>query len=986
MEHLNKEQVEAATHIGGPLMIVAGAGTGKTTMISHRIAWLVEQGHAKPENILALTFTEKAAGEMEERVDMLLPYGYIDLQISTFHSFCETLLRDYGAEIGLTRDFKMLTELDSWLLTRREFERFQLEYYRPLGNPTKYLKGLLTHFSRCKDEAISADDYLSFTEEQVTDLDTTTSNEETTTEVARIKELANAYHTYQQILLENDALDFGDLITYTLKLLRERPNVLKEIRQRFTFVLVDEFQDTNLAQFEIVKLIAAPRNEITVVGDDDQSIYRFRGASISNILSFKKSYPETKTIVLTENYRSVQKILDQAYNFIQLNNPNRLEASDNALSKKLTANRKGKGDFHHLHFFSIENEAEGVAQKIIELKKKNSELNWNDFAILTRSNDAASPFITALQRYNLPYQFLALSGLYSKSAVLDLLSYLRIINDPFDSPSMYRILTLDMHHIPPIVINKLNHLARRRGISLNQACRQISTISEIDIDHVNRVTSIMTQIDQLAIDATKQPISRLFLNLAKKISYIEFINTFEERDKQENFSFLQQFYERLRSFESHHEQPVLRNFMEEFKEERSAGEEGALTTDLEAGPDMIRVMTIHSSKGLEFCHVFIISLVNQRFPTRARREAIPLPENLSKEPNHSGNAHLEEERRLFYVAMTRAKKGLWLTSAEDYGGVRARKPSRFITEIGFEKTLKKQQPLTDIPTNPIPSTDKDLVVILPKQFSYTQLVAFQNCPLQYKFAHLYKIPVFGTWTLSFGKTMHNTLQLFFETWLERKGSQQHSLFDSVSTTPNKIQTTNKLSTNPNNESLPVSLEELLKFYQDCWQDEWYLDNKQRKKYKKIGQKSLKEYYKIIENNSPHPLHLEQGFTLKIGGITIKGRIDRIDKLEDGVEIIDYKTGEPKNEKKLNKKAKEQLLLYQLACRDVLGLKVNKLTFHYLQDNSKISFLGSDEDLLKLEESIVERISEMKNSNFKAKPGFHCGYCNFTDICEFRQKK
>jgi DNA helicase-2/ATP-dependent DNA helicase PcrA len=264
LEGLNDEQTQAVLHKTGPLMIVAGAGTGKTMVVTRRIAWLIQQELAKPEEILALTFTDKAAGEMEERVDTLLPYGYVDLQISTFHSFCEHLLRDYGVEMGLSRDFRLLNELDTWLLMRQNLERFELDYYRPLGNPTKYIKSLMQHFSRAKDNAITPEEYLAFAEGKAVDLDTEQADEESTVEIARLKELANAYHTYQQILLENDCFDFGDLMLYVLELFNKRPNVLKQVRDRFKFVLVDEFQDTNYAQYELIKIIAAPNNNITV--------------------------------------------------------------------------------------------------------------------------------------------------------------------------------------------------------------------------------------------------------------------------------------------------------------------------------------------------------------------------------------------------------------------------------------------------------------------------------------------------------------------------------------------------------------------------------------------------------------------------------------------------------------------------------------------------------------------------------------------------
>src|SRR3989339_314640 len=420
LNDLNEEQKQAVTHVNGPLMIVAGAGTGKTTVITRRIAWLIEQGHCLPEQILALTFTEKAAAEMEERVDVLLPYGYVDLQISTFHAFCEKLLRDYGAEIGLSRDFKLVTELDAWLLARNHFDRFILEHYRPLGNPTKFLRSFLTHFSRAKDAGIDADHYLSFAQEKMADQDATMSELDTQAERSQTLELANAYQTYQQILLEHDSLDFGDLILYSKKLLSSRPRVLKHVREKFKYLLVDEFQDTNQAQYDLITLITGFEHpNLTIVGDDDQAIYKFRGASLANILRFSDDFPTAKQVVLNKNYRSGQVILDQAHAFIQANNPNRLEAKDPLLTKRLLSQKEAPGLVKHLHGTTLENEGSLVVEQILSLREQDDTINWEYFAILVRSNAAGEDFAAALERYGIPYQFMALSGLYTKPVIVN---------------------------------------------------------------------------------------------------------------------------------------------------------------------------------------------------------------------------------------------------------------------------------------------------------------------------------------------------------------------------------------------------------------------------------------------------------------------------------------------------------------------------------------------------------------------------------------
>jgi DNA helicase-2/ATP-dependent DNA helicase PcrA len=969
---LNEEQVSAVKHGGGPLLIVAGAGTGKTTVIVNRIAWLIESGQAKAENILALTFTDKAAGEMEERVDKLLPYGYVELQISTFHAFCEKLLREYGAEMGMPRDFNVLTELDAWLLVRAHLDRFDLDHFRPMGNPTRHLRSLISHFSRLKDAGITTDQYLTFAQEMEADLDAKNADEEATAEVKRVKELAGAYHTYQQILAEAASLDFGDLIAYAVKLLKDRPTVLKEVRERFSFVLVDEFQDTNLAQYELVKLIAAPKNNLTVVGDDDQSIYAFRGASLANILRFETDFPDAARVVLVKNYRSVQQILDKAHGFIQANNPNRLEAKS-GLSKKLHSSREEAGVVEHLHFKTLDEETAAVARKILELNE--AGVDWNDIAILVRGNDSAVPFLAALDRRRIPYQFLAMRGLYVKPAVLDVVAYLHVLDDPFDSPSVYRCLTHPRLGLDHATISELSHFANRKGKSLYEACQAARHWSELPPEQSERLRAFLDGLDKLRPEALKRKAPELFVKVVHEAGFLAYIEGLKDRAKAEAFGELNQFHARMKSFEERHDSPVLRHFLEEFAHERDAGEEGTLAPDMESGPDMVKVMTVHASKGLEFRHVFVVGMVDRRFPTDVRREAIPIPDGLADEGEKSEDWHLEEERRLFYVAMTRAKEGLYFTSAEDYGGARKRKISRFLAELGYSGESVRPSAAADLFTpvdedsGGVVLAERETIIHVPKHFSFSQLVAFRSCPLQYKFAHVLKIPVFGKGTFSFGKTMHNTLQSFLVTWMERTGKQQATLFGETA--------------KPKEGELPVSLDELYAMYAESWQDDWFRDDKERETYRESGKESLARFYALCKTAPPKPIGLEKAFSLKIGDITLKGRIDRIDACEDGVEIIDYKTGTPKTEDGIKKEDKEQLYLYQMAAEDLFGYKVKRLTYHYLKDHTTVSFLGSPDELLDLKEQIVERVARIRESNFSPTPSeFTCKFCDFKDICEY----
>ncbi|MEK7665545.1 MAG: UvrD-helicase domain-containing protein [Patescibacteria group bacterium] len=969
LENLNPEQLAAVMHDKGPLMIIAGAGTGKTTVITHRIGWLIEQGKAKADEILALTFTEKAAAEMEERVDRLLPFGYLDLWISTFHGFCERLLKQHALDIGIPNDFKLLNQTDAWLLVRQNFASFELNYYRPAGNPTKFIQAMLEHFSRAKDEGVSPEEYLAHVEELVANQDATNAGGNDEIEVARLRELANAYHIYQRLLLQQGALDFGDLIFYTIKLLKDRPAILAKYQKQFRYVLVDEFQDTNWAQYELVKMLAAPENNLTVVSDDDQSIYRFRGASISNVLQFKKDYPEVRQIALTRNYRSRQRILDVAYEFIQANNPNRLEVQLEGLSKRLNASHEGEGHIEHIHCSSLEEEATRVAERILELHKQGTPLQ--EIAILVRANDTAEPFVRQLDRVGLPYLFFALKGLYVKPIILDALAYLRVIDQPNASPSLYRLLSHPMLAVDVRDIVTFTHECYRRGKALIQVLESARTVHDLHIETFQRIEELLHQLNAWRESSRRKPVSELYVEVMKASGILGYVNGMSERKQMEEFRYLQQFYERLKRFELASADRSLHTFLQEFEHEQSSGDEGALKADPEQGPECVQVMTIHSAKGLEFTHVFIVSMVDRRFPTSEQKEAIPLSEKLIKEILPQGDIHLEEERRLMYVALTRAKEAVYLTSADDYGGTRKKKLSRFLHELGLYGTF---EPEREILKSQIPEMIPYQPSKTAKAFSFTQLAAFETCPLQYKYAHLLHVPVYGRYVMSFGKTMHNTLQKFFELLKGRIEQKQSNLFDKV---PERSHA---------ESSEVVGLKELMQLYDASWIDEWYENDVQREEYRAKGKKILTDYFAEMLITPPKPLHLEKGFTLKFGDVSVKGQIDRIDSIEGGVEIIDYKTGTPKKGEKMSAEDKRQLMIYQLAadrCFDP-PLKVLKLTYHYLEDNSRVSFLGKPDELEALIAQIQDTATRIRSSKFTPTPGFMCRYCDFRDICEFRQ--
>lgn len=980
LEGLNEAQRKAVEHESGPLLIVAGAGTGKTTVLTRRYAHLLTTKGLTTDNILALTFTEKAAGEMEDRVLELLPNGTYDFWISTFHGFCQRLLEQYALEIGLPTQFRLLNGTDAWLLLKRHLHELPLDYYRPLGNPVKFLAELLKHFSRAKDEGVTPERYLEFAENAALDGDA----EFVTGEKARLKEIADCYFAYQRILREEGALDFGDLITETLRLLRDRPRVLKEVQERFAYVLVDEFQDTNWAQYDLIKLIAGAKQNLTVVGDDDQAIYKFRGASLANILQFRDDFPNCATVTLTENYRSHQEILDASYDFIKKNNPNRLEVrlKDKGLNKQLTSSRGTGGSVEVSWHTTLEHEADAVAEKIQALKEADPELKWSEIAVLSRSNDGAEPFTYALERRGIPFRFYALRGLYSKPVVVDLAAMFSLLDGTRESPAVWRVMASRAYDFPQRDVAMLLQFAnKKRGTSLWSALESARAIPDVSAETVKRVELLVAHVNGLSEAAHRETPLRMLQLTLDKTGYLSTIMKMPEGEKIEAINNLNGFADRIRRYEQSTHAPSLKGFMEEFRIEVDSGEEGALSADPNEGPELVKVLTVHASKGLEFKHVFIVSLVDQRFPSRPRSDSIPLPDGLVNERLPEGNVHLEEERRLFYVAMTRAKESVTLTGAEQYGGTRKKKPSVFFGELGFEPSHLQAKMSSELlslaPPQPV---NMDELMVEPelyplkRRFSFTQLAAFRSCPLQYKFAHVYKIPILGSYQKSFGQCIHLTFQDVLQLHLERGKAEQGSLFGAA---PAAVA-----------PGFRVSLAEALEIYERRWSenDDWFETKGRYDEYHKKGKDAVKATVESWHAKIPDVAYLERPFDWSVGEHSLKGKVDRIDHLSDGkFAIIDYKTGAAKTTDSIETRDKEQLWIYQIAMEE-MGLPVTSLKYVYVLtgDEAEVEILqGEKRD--KFREDILERMKEILLSKWSPTPSpFICRFCDFRQICEYRR--
>lgn len=981
LEKLNKEQVAAVTHGAGPLLIVAGAGTGKTTVITRRIAYLIDQKLAKPDEILALTFTDKAAGEMQERVDLLLPMGYVDTWISTFHSFCERILKTHALDIGLSNDFELLDGTRQWILVYNNFDKFNMDYYRPLGNPGKFIGGLLSHFSKCKDEMITPEEYLGYAEglrlfgdsaegvvspfmgSNRTADKSANYTEISKVEISRLQEVANAYHVYQKLLLDGNFLDFGDLINYTLSLFQKRPQILKYYQDKFKFLMVDEFQDTNFAQYELVKMLSGNsepvadasglhnqtgnkmaaggrryNGNITVVGDDDQSIYKFRGASVSNILKFKEDYPKLKEITLVENYRSCKEILDLAYKFIQQNNPDRLEIKLK-INKELKPNVKEAGAVEILEAPDLSAELNEVVKKILKLKTEKN--TWNDFAILIRSNSAAKQLLPVLAASEIPHTFLANTGLYKKPIILDLVAYLKLLNNVHDSFSLYRVLNIPMFKLGVDDIANILEFSRKKTLSLYETLDQLKTSAQLNELARKKLELLLENLHKHHGLAQSKSAAETIVEIIKDLKMAERVEE-ETLENAENRELIEQFYKKIESFETEHKDKSVHNFLSQLELEEEAGDEGKINFNPNEGPESLKVMTIHSAKGLEFENVFVINLVDKRFPTLGKKDPIEIPKELIKDILPQGDFHLQEERRLFYVAVTRAKKNLFLTWAKDYGGKLSKKPSQFLVEAGLIPSEKVGKATGKVVFTKERTKKEQVFQVLPEKFSYSQLKDFENCPLKYKYQYYLKLPVQGSQYLSFGNTIHKVFEEYLRLFKDSATFAQQDLFGKCKTAA----------------ALP-GFDLLEKLYEKNWIDEWYQTKKQKEDYFKQGKVMLKQFYDECKSNLPKPKYIEQSFVLFLDKFRLVGRIDRADLVDGGLLIYDYKTG--KLPKKSDKKDIDQLYIYQWAAQEYLKERVVGLKYWYLQETKQPFLeeeLSSPEGVLKLKQELLELMNRV----------------------------
>ena len=637
---LNAEQREAVFHTEGPLLILAGAGSGKTRVLTHRIAYLIEEKGINPWNILAITFTNKAAGEMRERVDDIVGFGSESIWVSTFHSTCVRILRRHIDRLGYDNNFTIYDSDDQKTLMKDVCKLLQID------TKTYRERTILSAISSAKDEMVTPEEY-----------------ELNAYGDFSKKKIAEAYKEYERQLKANNALDFDDLLVKTVQLFQTQPEILEYYQDRFRYIMVDEYQDTNTVQFKLISLLAAKYKNLCVVGDDDQSIYKFRGANIQNILSFEKEFEDTKVIKLEQNYRSTSTILDAA-NAVIKNNVGR--------KAKSLWTENGEGEkIQFRQFDTAYDEAEYIVGDIRE-RVDNGKAAYCDHAVLYRTNAQSRLFEEKMITANIPYKIVGGVNFYARKEIKDLLAYLKTIDNGKDDLAVRRIINVPKRGIGLTTVNRITEAAQQRGISFYEALCSADLVPGLGRS-ISKLESFAAMIEYFRKEAEHLSITELMEEILTETGYVEELKAEGEEEAEARLQNIDEFLNKIAAYEESCEEelPTLSGFLEEV----------ALVADIDSldeESDYVVLMTLHSAKGLEFPYVYLAGMEDGIFPSYMTITA-------------DDPTEIEEERRLCYVGITRAKKELAMTCARRRmirGETQYNKMSRFLKEVPDRKSTR----------------------------------------------------------------------------------------------------------------------------------------------------------------------------------------------------------------------------------------------------------------------------------------------------------
>jgi DNA helicase-2/ATP-dependent DNA helicase PcrA len=970
---LNPEQRAAAHYGEGPLVVVAGAGTGKTRVITERIRYLLEtQPELTGKEILGLTFTDKAAAEMKHRVVAAAhESGETAVEraeavtLNTFHAFCNALLQE------VSPDLKAVDNVDHWILLRRNLPLLQLDQFRRLAEPGQFLSDFVEFFSRCQDELVTPDDYQRYADQQTenfTRLRGAMPEDERSIrdlEIAKLQEIARAYRASDLLIRDRKLLTFGTQIMDAVVRLREDNTLLETLRARYRYILVDEFQDTNIAQLELLWLLGGDRPNLVVVGDHRQAIYRFRGASFGSFTIFLNRFAAGSRTgrdgllrPLTLNYRSAGRILRVAGQAIRHN-----EKPNNIPEYPLAAVREDGDKVRIVTHASNDAEAQWVASEIDRLHRAGAK--WRAFAVLYRSHAHRDNLVEVLKARKIPFIIKNLSVL-SHRLVRDVIAYLRLIDRPSDNVACARVLAAPAWGlVAPDLVRLAQRTGKSKGASIWDTLQ--SAQGELPFSGTERrVGELVELVTDLRKKTHRWTAAELFDELAEALE----IGSAVAREDRKYFDRFAQF---VHEWQPKSETQSLKEFVEYLDYFEQAG--GSINLKQESG-DAVQLMTVHAAKGLEFDHVYVLRLIQRGFPAGERPRVLEFPPELMKEEQPQGSFHIQEERRLFYVAVTRARNRLTLNTVEHNRS----KPSTFLDDILMDAQIKRRDIEQIAPASPrspvvspemsrslfdLPNSDARIgsqisewavsyrpPVAEPLQLSPSGIDTLGSCPQKYLFSRAWGLRGGPAAAISFGSVMHNTIKYFIGELAKGR-------------------------------ALPF--EEVEKKFVLEWTSSGFEDEYQEQEYKKDGLAQLRAFHTSTLAAPPEVIAQEKAFELPMeNNVVLTGRMDQVNRIAPGEEeIVDYKTGRPRDEDKAKKDL--QLSAYALAAREMFDWNPLRFTFYNLQTNQAVSATRDDKTLNKVRAEIQEAAADIRAGKFPPKPGYWCKFCDYESICPAREQ-
>jgi DNA helicase II / ATP-dependent DNA helicase PcrA len=1044
LDGLNANQRAVVTHAGGPLLVVAGAGTGKTRTLTRRFAWLVEQG-TTTDNILALTFSSPAAAEMRERLETLLDAPYEELNVSTFHSFCLKLLRDEALEACVDPFLSPVTPADRLALLLERIDELSLRHHEIRGNPAPLLASFVSRIDRLKDELVSAEELRVWAEAlpASTDAERAHANRE--------REFARLYADHDRLLEARGALDFGDLIVRAFKLLHERPHVRERTARRFQHVLVDEYQDTNFAQGMLLRLLVEEHANVTVVGDDDQAIYRFRGASQKNLLEFERELPDVTTIKLERNFRSGRRILDAATAVV---------APIHArVQKKLTGASGGR-----VRFWSCSSEraqAQAVAAEAERLIA--GGVPPEEICVLVRSVKAEGAVVAAaLEERAIPFRTLGAAAYFQRAEVRDVLAWLRALADPGDSGAVVRALSRPPIELRSVDVARLTQLARRRKLDMPSAVAAALEGPQLSEEGRDRVRAFLRLYRSASTAFEDRRPDAFVMRLIERIGLRRQQVFATHADTVERLRNIAKLPELATAYMRREPQATAR----EFARYLAAVAESGLREDEaveQPSASAVPVMTMHAAKGLEFDHVFVLGLSAGAMPGPYRAPSGDVPDELLKEQLGVESPRAEHEaemRRLLHVAMTRARKGLVLAWAQTGAPGTTPRPSPFYEEARAALGLEEEPFDEELfgPAEGLHSTFRimrdellDTVARVGGRLGEMRLDTYLDVDQAVaRYLELIKVAALieraregqsletalpevneilaqcatpeqrevfeesglDGWLRDTGRDpaelpgSTNGSDASLDTFIPRRGRGlmlSASDIDTYRICPLKYKFARvfRIPQEPTiNQRFGIvmhqvlerfhtegggSLERLRELFEISWRRSGFGESDDELQFRERAVESLERYWRQDEASEAEPVWFERSFAFKIGPHLLRGRVDRVDRHPDGsFELIDYKTGKAKTEDELREDV--QLSVYQMGARESWRLETSAQSYFYVLSGEKVPVKHSAEELERVRTTVTEIAGGILKQRFEPTPSPEiCRFCDYRIICPAAEK-